>query len=59
MSLHIHLHTDHNHDGLLVRIARDLGAAHDWLAGPGMSEQERMQRELAQARNDRHGSGAL
>ena len=59
MNAHIHFHFDHSHDGLLTRIARDLGAACDWLTGPGMSAQERLNRELADIRNDKHGVGVI
>ena len=59
MNVHLHFHFDHNHDGLLTRIARDLGVAYDWLAGPGLSDQERLNRELAEARNGKYGVGAI
>ncbi len=59
MNLHFHLHFDHNHSGILARISRDLGAAYDWLAGAGMSEQAQLNRLLAEVRNDRHGNGLL
>ncbi len=59
MNAHIHIHLDHNHDGLFNRIARDLGAAYDWLAGPALSEQERVNRALAEARNGKFGPEAL
>lgn len=59
MHAHIHVHFDHHHGGLFSRIARDLGAAYDWLAGPAMSEQERLDRELAEARSSKYAEGAL
>ena len=59
MHAHINVHFDHNHDRLFSRISRDLGAAYDWLAGPGMSGQERMSRELAEVRNGKYSNGAV
>ena len=59
MNAHIHVHLDHNHEGLFSRIARDLGAAYEWLAGPSMSEQERANRELAEIRNSKYDNVAL
>lgn len=41
---------DNHPEGLLNRVARDLVAVYDWLSGPPMSEQERMNRTLAEAR---------
>lgn len=51
MHVHISLHRGHSHRSLVGRISRDLGSAVDWLTGPAMSDRDRMQRDLAEARN--------
>ena len=51
MHVHISLHRSHSHRNLVGRISRDLGSAVDWLTGPAMSDRDRMQRDLAEARN--------
>ena len=40
----------HRHDekGILPKIGHQLVHVYDWISGPAMSEQERMQRELAE-----------
>jgi hypothetical protein len=43
--------TDNHSEGLLNRIARDIVAVYDWLSGPPMSEQERINRALAETRS--------
>ncbi len=57
MHAHLHIHLDHNHDGLLTRMGRDLGLAFNWLGGPAMSDQDRLNRVQAEARNDRYSVG--
>ena len=47
------IHFDHNHDGLLGRMSRNMGAALDWLTGPAMTAQERREQTLADVRNRR------
>ena len=59
MQAHIHVHFDHNHDGLFSRVARDLGAALDRLGGPAMSDQERLERAKVQAQNELRSIGVL
>lgn len=59
MHAHFSVHWDHRHDGLFSRMARELGAAYDWLAGPAMSEQARLRRELAEAGSWRRLTGSL
>ena len=59
MHLHVSLHRSHSHDGLVCRISRDLGAALDWLTGPAMTEQDRLQLDLADVRNRAHETGSL
>lgn len=57
--MHVHLHFDHNHDGLLTRVTRDVGSALSWLTGPAMSQQERLDRSLLEAKRHQHGLGIL
>ena len=55
--MHIHLHFENNHEGLFSRVTRDLGTALDWLTGPAMSQQERLDRTLLETQHDKHGVG--
>lgn len=48
MHAHFSVHWDHRNDGRLSRVARELGSAYSWLAGPALSAQERRRRELAE-----------
>ena len=57
--MHVHFHFDHDHDGLFGRVTRDLGSALDWLTGPAMSQQQRLDRARSEAQNDKHGYGVL
>ena len=57
--MHVHFHFDHDHDGLFGRVTRDLGSALDWLTGPGMSQQQRLERARSEAQNDKQGYGVL
>jgi hypothetical protein len=50
MSFLHHEPSDHHHEGLLNRITKDIVAVYDWLAGPPMSEQARMNRLLEETR---------
>lgn len=59
MQAHIHVHFDHNHDGLFSRVTRDLGAALDRLGGPAMSDQERLERAKVEAQNELRSIGVL
>ena len=59
MSVHLHVHIDHHHDGFLTRLSRDLGHALDWMAGPPMSEQQRYDRLQAEVRGNKYGHGVL
>ena len=36
---------------LLARIARDFLAFYDWLSGPGMTDRDRLYRDIAEARS--------
>ena len=59
MAVHGHKHQEHHHAGLITRLAHDIVVAYDWLSGPAMSERDRMKRDLAEARHDRHLDVAL
>ena len=48
MTIHVNKHIEHTTTHLLPIIAKGLVAGYDWLAGPAMSEQERMTHELAE-----------
>ena len=48
----LHLkHSGNHQEGLLNRIVKDIVAVYDWLSGPPMSEQERINRTLAETRS--------
>lgn len=63
--MHIHFHSNHNiehyhpHDKPFSRVTRDLDAVLDWLVGPGMTDQQRSNRNRAEALNERYGSGLM
>jgi hypothetical protein len=44
-------HSGNHQEGLLNRIVKDIVAVYDWLSGPPMSEQERINRTLAETRS--------
>ena len=50
MSILHHKPSDHHHEGLLNRIAKDIVAVYDWLSGPPMSEQDHINRTIAETR---------
>jgi hypothetical protein len=50
MSMLHHKSSDHYQEGLLNRITKDVLAVYDWLSGPPMSEQDRMNRTLEETR---------
>jgi hypothetical protein len=50
MSFLHHKSLDHQQQGLLDRITKDIVAVYDWLAGPPMSEQDRINRLLEETR---------
>ena len=54
MALHGERHQDHQHTGLLTRIAHDVVAAYDWVSGPGMTERDRLQREVFEFQGVKH-----
>ena len=39
---------DHDKEGMLPKLGHQIVHVYDWLAGPGKSEQERMERILAE-----------
>ena len=57
--MHVHFHFDHNHDGPFSRLTRDLGGTLDWVTGPAMSQQERMELTLAEVQNEMRGYGVI
>ena len=57
MHMHFSIHQDHNHNGLLGRVARDLVVAMGWITGPGMSRQQLLNRAKAEARSQKYGYG--
>ncbi len=52
-------HSEQDHNGLFGRVAHEVSAALDWLAGPAMSEQERRERLMAEVQNLKHDTSAL
>jgi hypothetical protein len=50
MSILHYKSSDHHQEGLLHWVTKDIAAVYDWLSGPPMSEQERMNRMLAETR---------
>ncbi len=50
MSILHHKPSDHHSEGLLNRITKDILAVYDWLSGPPMSEQDRINRRLEETR---------
>ena len=51
MNAHFHIHFDH-HNRLLSRITRELTAAYDWLTGPALTDQERLNLEVERKGTD-------
>ena len=51
MHAHIHVHFDHNNDGLFSQVARELANAMDWVTGPALPEQQKRDLTLAEAQN--------
>jgi hypothetical protein len=50
MSILHHKPSDHHQEGLLNRITKDILVVYDWLSGPPMSEQDRINRTLEETR---------
>jgi hypothetical protein len=50
MSILHHKPSDHHQEGLLNRITKDVLAVYDWLSGPPMSEQDRINHTLEETR---------
>ena len=59
MHAHLAIHFNHGHDTLIERVARDVSAALGQLNGPGMTQQERLERDRADARNHNYDYIAL
>ncbi|HEU0020120.1 MAG TPA: hypothetical protein VFR55_00375 [Dehalococcoidia bacterium] len=47
MTIQISKHFEHTTAHLLPRIVRSLAVGYDWLTGPAMTDQERVNHELA------------
>ncbi len=43
-------HGEDHHHGILSKIVKDLFVAYDWLSGPPMTDHDRTNREIAEAR---------
>jgi hypothetical protein len=50
MSILHHKPSDHHQEGLLNRITKEVLAVYDWLSGPPMSEQDRINHTLEETR---------
>ena len=50
MALRYQKHNEDHKDSLLTRIVKDITIAYDWLSGPGMTERDRLSRDIAEAR---------
>lgn len=60
MTLQLSKQFGHTTTHLVPRIVRSLIVGYDWLSGPGMSEQERLNQEIAATEPLRHfGSMSL
>ena len=44
----IHFHKPHTNE-LFSKLIKEAGHVHDWLAGPAMSEHDRLEREIAES----------
>ena len=52
-------HTERNHAGLFGRVAHEVSAFLEWLAGPAMSERRRKERVMAEVRRLKYDTSAL
>ena len=59
MKANTSMHSEHDHAGLISRVAHDLSAALEWVTGPAMSEQERVERAMAEAKRLRYDTSAM
>ena len=59
MKVTVSMHAEQSHGGLFHRLAHDVSAALDWLAGPAMSQQERRDRVVAEAQGLKHDTSAM
>jgi hypothetical protein len=53
MSINFNVHSNNEHENALSRIAKGVVAAYDWLSGPAMSEQQRINHDLTATEWDR------
>ncbi len=44
----IHFYKPHTNE-LFSKLIKEVGQVHDWLAGPAMSEHDRLEREIAES----------
>ncbi len=44
----IQFHKPHTNE-LFSKVIKEVGQVHDWLAGPAMSEHDRLEREIAES----------
>jgi hypothetical protein len=59
MKANISMPIEHNHSGLFGRVTHDFSAALEWLAGPGMSEQERTARAMSEVQRHKYDASPL
>jgi len=53
------IQANQDYAGLIGRVAHDLSAALDWLAGPAMSELGRRERDMAEVRRRKCDTSAM
>ncbi len=45
----VHFHKPNHTNELFSKLIKEVGQVHDWLAGPAMSEHDRLEREIAES----------
>ena len=45
----INIHKPNHTNELFSKLIKEVGHVHDWLAGPAMSEHDRLEREVAES----------
>ncbi len=45
----INFHKPNHTNELFSKLIKEVGQVHDWLAGPAMSEHDRLEREIAES----------
>ena len=51
----MHFHRAHHNSELVSKLLKEVVQVHDWLAGPAMSEHDRLEREIAESQAWRRG----